>query len=160
MSWSRRHLLLAGLAAGCGFAPAYGPRGQAAMLRSAIAVADPTSPAGFALVQQIERRLGRAVAPRYDLTFEIGIDTDVVRMTRDEIAARYNLVGTVAYRVSERAGGQIVRAGEVSSFTGYSAGAATVAERSAARDAQERLMVLLADQLVAELLATAGDWAA
>ncbi len=155
--WSRRAILLAGLAAGCGFAPAYGPGGPAEGLRGAIAVAPPDDPAAYAFVQRLEERLGRPVDPLYVLDYQIVLDTDAVRITQDAVAARYNVVGRIDYRLSA-AGGEVLRAASVSGFTGYSAGAATVAERTAARDARDRLMTILADRIVAELLATAGEW--
>ncbi len=156
--WSRRLLLACALAAGCGFAPAYGPGGPAEGLRGQIALAPPEDPASYALVRRLEERLGRPVAPRFQLEYRLDTGTEAVRVTREEVAVRYNVAGRLTYRLSDLAGGMLLREGVVSGFTGYSAGAATVAERTAARDARERLMVILADRLVAELLATAEEW--
>jgi LPS-assembly lipoprotein len=45
-----------------------------------------------------------------------------------------------------------VTSGSVDNFTGYSATGTTVATLAAERDAQERLMTILADQIVTRLL--------
>ena len=52
-----------------------------------------------------------------------------------------------------------VQSGEVSTFTAYSTTGSPVATAAARRDAEDRLMVALADQLVSRLLAGAPDWA-
>ena len=57
--------------AACGFAPAYGPNGSAAGLQGRIRIADPDTKNGFDLVSRLEERLGRAEAPRFDLTYTI-----------------------------------------------------------------------------------------
>ena len=49
----------------------------------------------------------------------------------------------------------IVASGSVDNFTGYSATGSTVETLAAERDARERLMVILADLVTAQLYATA-----
>jgi LPS-assembly lipoprotein len=49
--------------------------------------------------------------------------------------------------------GQIVTSGTVENFTGYSATGTTVATLASAQDAQERLMRILAEQIIARLYA-------
>ena len=51
-----------------------------------------------------------------------------------------------------------VTGGRVESFTSWSATGSTVAGLTAEEDARLRLMRILADQIVARLLATSGDW--
>ena len=51
---------------------------------------------------------------------------------------------------------KVLLSGNVDSFTGYSATGTTVATRAAERDAYERLMTILADQIVTRLEAGAG----
>ena len=158
MWWSRRACLAAALAvAGCGFTPAYGPGGPAEGLRGQIAVEAPQEPAAYTLVRALEERLGYGGAAPYALSYEIALEQEAVRVTRQEVTLRYQLAGTVAYRVADAAGA-VLRTGEVESFTSYSAASTTVATRAAERDARERLMTLLADRIVAELLATAEEW--
>jgi LPS-assembly lipoprotein len=61
--------------------------------------------------------------------------------------------------VTETASDVQVQAGEVSTFTAYASSGSPVATAAARRDAQERLMIALADQIVARLLARADAWA-
>ena len=56
--------------------------------------------------------------------------------------------------LTDTASGAQLGSGVVNSFTGYSATASTVVTLAAQRDAEERLMVILADQVVARLLST------
>ena len=51
-----------------------------------------------------------------------------------------------------------VTGGRVESFTSWSATGSTVAGLTAEEDARLRLMRILADDIVARLLATSGDW--
>jgi len=144
--------------AGCGYTPVYGPGGSAEALRGTIAIDDPIDAEGFALVRQLERRLGLPAGPTYRLSASIALDEDELGILPDQTITRYNIVGEVAYTLSDLATGEAVTFGAASSFTSYSATGTTVATLSAQRDARERLMVILADQTSAELLAGAGDW--
>jgi hypothetical protein len=65
----------------------------------------------------------------------------------------------VVVAVTETASDVQVQAGEVSTFTAYASSGSPVATAAARRDAQERLMIALADQIVARLLAGADAWA-
>jgi LPS-assembly lipoprotein len=69
------------------------------------------------------------------------------------VASRFNLLGSVAYSLRDLSTGATLTTGEVTSFTGYSATGTTVAVQAAERDAEARLMVILADQLLTRLLA-------
>ncbi|EKE44284.1 secreted periplasmic protein [Oceaniovalibus guishaninsula JLT2003] len=169
--WSsdRRAILLGLLALpACGFTPVYGPGGVAEGLRGQIAVAPPRDEPGYAFVRQLEDRLGRPADARYDLTSDIRLDRQGLGITTDQETTRFQIDGEATYRLADRATGAIVASGEVSNFTAYSApvvapGRASIAGNTvsvqvAEADAVERLMTILADQLVARLLATAADW--
>ena len=158
-SSDRRLFLLTGLAAlaGCGFAPAYGPRGGAADLRGRIEVAAPDTRAGYLLTRDLESRFGRSSMARYALTHEIVLTTEAVAIDRRNVAGRFNIVGSVRYRLTDLETGETVTTGRVDNFTAYSARGTPVATRAAQRDAEARLMTILADQLVTRLLATRLD---
>lgn len=151
-------LLAAAPLAACGFTPAYGPNGPAKNLQGAIRVADPTDKNSFDLVERLEERLGRPQAARYDLRFDLDRKSIGVGVTPDGTITRYNLVGTVDWRLTERGTGAQVTAGKVQNFTSWSATASTVAGIAAEEDAAFRLMRILADQMVTQLVATSGHW--
>lgn len=150
----RRALLILPLAlAACGFTPAYAPEGAARELLGTIRVQDPTDRNGFDLVERLEERLGRPEAERYDLAFTISTAAVGVGITPENEISRFNLEGVVDYTLTERSTGERIAGGRVKSFTAYSATGSTVAVLAAEEDAATRLMRLLADQIVARLVA-------
>jgi LPS-assembly lipoprotein len=62
-------------------------------------------------------------------------------------------LGQVSWSLSDGAGPQL--AGSEQSFTSYSATSTTVATIVAQRNARDRLMIVLADRIVADILAGA-----
>ncbi len=159
--FTRRAFLALGPAlavAACGFTPAYGPGGPAERLQGAIRVADPRDKNGFDLVERLEERLGRPAAARYDLDFTLATHAVGVGVTPENTITRYNLVGSVDWRLTERGTGTRVTAGRVENFTSWSATGSTVAGVVAEEDAASRLMRILADQMVVQLVSTSGKW--
>ena len=154
-SFDRRTLLISFTAlAGCGFAPVYGPgaSGQAGSLRGRINVAAPEDEEGFALVKRLEDRLGLPDAADLSLTTQIRITEEAVGFLPDGEISRFNVIGRVDWQLSEMGDGAGVAAGSERSFTSYSATSTTVATAFAQRDARRRLMVILADRIVTDLL--------
>lgn len=158
MSWSDRRLfLLTGLAAlaGCGFAPAYAPGGAGAALRGAVALADPTDRDGFDFAARLEDRLGRAEAPRFRLDWQVATEPVGAGITPTGAITRYTLKGRARFALVAAGSGATVTSGTVESFTSWSTSGSTVATLTAEQDARRRLMVILADQVVARLIAAA-----
>lgn len=145
--------------AACGFTPAYGTKGPASAIQGAVSVHSPDDKNSFDLVERLEERLGRPKAVAYDLSYTIKTSASGVGITPDNAITRYNLNGRIDWSLNDRATGARVTGGEVHSFTSYSATGSTVAGLSAQEDAARRLMRLLADQIVARMLATSGTWA-
>jgi LPS-assembly lipoprotein len=144
------------LLAACGFTPAYGPTGGATKLTGAVRVQDPTDKNGFDLVERLEERLGRPEAVRYDLAYTITTEAVGVGITTENEITRFNLKGVVDYTLTDRTTGARVAGGRVQNFTAYSATGSTVAGLAAEEDAAFRLMRILADQIVARLIADTG----
>lgn len=159
--WLSRRLFLitatAGLAA-CGFTPVHGPGGEGTALRGRILVAAPEDRNAYTLVARLENRLGRAQSAPWLLNYDITTAEKGVGITPAQEITRYNLLGTVKYTLTDRASGDVLYKGVEENFTGYSASALIVGTQSVTRDANERLMVALADQIVTRLIATAPDW--
>jgi LPS-assembly lipoprotein len=142
--------------AACGFTPANAPGAAATRLQGSVRVQDPTDRNGFDLVQRLEERLGQPEAERYDLAFTITTEVVGVGITTENEISRFNLKGVVTYSLTERATGARIAGGRVQSFTAYSATGSTVAGLAAEEDAATRLMRILADQIVARLVAVAA----
>ncbi|MEO0633891.1 MAG: LPS assembly lipoprotein LptE [Pseudomonadota bacterium] len=152
MSWFKTTLLCLMLAA-CGFSPVYGPGGSGAALQNRIVVDPPRDREGFILVRQLEDRLGRPSSAVYRLAVAIEIGQENRAIDPDGDIRRLHLVGAADYTLFDTASGATVAEGSVDSFVGYSATGTTVATLAARRDAQNRLMTILADDIVRRLQA-------
>ncbi|SDX27065.1 LPS-assembly lipoprotein [Celeribacter indicus] len=141
---------------GCGFTPAYAPGGAGRALRGRVAIDAPDTREGYALVEQLTKSFGTPTSPAYRLSYRIRTERNSVGITRDQEISRYHITGRVAYTLTEIAGGTPVASGEAQSFTAYSATGSTVASVTAPRDAYSRLMVILADQIVSQILVQTG----
>lgn len=167
-SFDRRTFLLMPLAlAACGFTPVYGPGGTGAALHGRIRIDTPDSQDGYYLVRNLEERFGRAATPEYLLSFTVSTSEQGQAVTAQGDITRYSIVGTADFTLRRAADEVIVASGQVRNFAGYSAtgiavetpegklNASTVQTLAAGRDARERLMVMLADQIATQVLATA-----
>lgn len=150
----RRTLLLAPLAlAACGFEPVYGPGGSGTALRNRVLVDEPNDRNGYLLTREIEERLGRANPAGFGLAVKIATTEERLAIDSAGNTTRFNLLGAVDFTLRDLTTGQIVTSGTVENFTGYSATGTTVATLASAQDAQERLMRILAEQIIARLYA-------
>lgn len=155
---SRRQILSLMLVlplAACGFTPVYGPGGAGAVLNNQVAFAAPDDALGFALVSRLEERLGRG-GQTYDLVYEISTDTRGLALTDTGDENLVSVEATIAYSLTDRATAQSLASDEVSSFTSYATSASPVATTTARQAAEERLMILLADQIVLRLISSVG----
>ncbi|MEO0669447.1 MAG: LPS assembly lipoprotein LptE [Pseudomonadota bacterium] len=153
MSWFKPLFVCLALAA-CGFTPVYGPGGAGSALQNRVLVDPPVDREGFLLVRQIEDRLGRTDDAAYRLSVKLTLVQENRAIDPDGDIRRFHLIGTATYELREAVTGDIVRADAVDDFVGYSATGTTVATLAARRDAQERLMTILADQIVLQLQAS------
>lgn len=154
----RRAVLAGGLVGGlalaaCGFTPVYGPDGAGTRLFGQVRVMDPKTSDDYAFNRRITERLGPDQAARFALEYRLAVATVAQAITPDEVTTRYALNGTADYTLTE--GGRAVARGQVSSFASYSTTGTTIATLAAEQDARERLMRMLADQVLTRLLAAA-----
>ncbi|MEM9575464.1 MAG: LPS assembly lipoprotein LptE [Pseudomonadota bacterium] len=151
--FDRRALLCLPLTlAACGFQPVYGTGGAGNALQNSISVSVPGDVDAYMLTRRLEERLGRATVPAYRLSVDVDTKREALAVNTDSNTNRFNLIGDASYVLVETATGRIVTSGEVDNFTGSSATGTTLATLAAERDARERLMTLLADQIVTRLL--------
>jgi LPS-assembly lipoprotein len=157
MSSSDRRSLLIALAAlplaGCGFSPVHGPGGTGEALRGTIEPDAPSDRLSYAFVARFEDRLGRAPAPRWALGYTIQTRQIPIGVSADNVITRFNVTGQLNWSIRPAGGGDPVATGTLDSFTAYSATGTTVATTTARRDAEDRLMTILADLLVTQLYA-------
>lgn len=139
-------LLAAGSLAACGFSPAMAPGGSGHKLWEQVEVAAPYNADTFDLVAYLEQRLGRSKGARYKLNWQV--NTSLV-----EVANRDLLRGTLTYSLVELSTGKTVTSGDVENFAVGTDTGDILASVSSQQDGRRRLMVMLADQLVARLMA-------
>lgn len=151
-------LLAPALLAACGFAPVYGSGGPARALLNRVRIEDPTDKNAFDLVERLEERLGRPQNVAFRLSYGIATESRGLGITSDNATNRYNIDGMVTYTLSDAASGTPLAQGDVTTFVSYSASGSTVATVAAEEDAYARLMRLLADQIVNELIASSAGW--
>lgn len=150
--FDRRTFFLMPLAlAACGFEPTYGPGGQASALYGKIRVDAPDAVNTYLLVRRLEEQLGRSNDPTYRLSMVLATGTQGQAITAEGAITFYSVVGEVDYTLLDIATGAVVAKGQVDNFTGYSATGDTVETLAAQRNARERLMVILADQVARDL---------
>jgi LPS-assembly lipoprotein len=158
--WSSRSLVAsalgAALLAGCGFAPAYGPGGDALSLRGAVLADDPDTEFGFDFVTQLEARLGLPDVPRYRLAWTLATEERELAIDEENTITRFNVEGVLAWTLTPLGAEAPVLRSVESHFTSYSATGSTISTFESQQDAEQRLAVILADAVVTRLLAEPG----
>lgn len=159
--------LVATLAASaCGFTPVHAPGGAGNALYGEIEIETPQQPNtrgdanAYFLVRNLEERLGRGNGGDYRLELSLSTRSEGQAITADNEITRYSILGSAGYTLTRIADGTVVASGTETNFTGYSATGSTVETLAGERDAYERLMVILADQITTRLLTTADLTAA
>ena len=159
MLLSKRALFIGLLSLGaCGFEPVYAPGGTAEGLRGSILVAAPATRNDFAMLEHLEQRLGRATAAKYGLEVTTDITEEGLAISGSNDITRFNVLGSAEFTLRDLATGDAVLNDHVNTFTAYSASAQPASTRTAKLDAQTRLMVALADQIVARLLIRSDEF--
>ena len=151
---NRRMILIAPLAlAACGFQPVYGPGGAGAALQNRVQVDPPGDQDSYILVRELESRLGRSTDPVYGLSLGINTSQAQLAIDREGDIGRFNRIAFVNYSLRDLADGRVLTSGRVDNFVGYSATGTSVESLAGSRDAQTRLMTIIADQVVSRLYA-------
>ncbi|MEM8630722.1 MAG: hypothetical protein AAGF74_05770 [Pseudomonadota bacterium] len=160
---SRRNVIL-GLATtpllACGFTPSLAPGGSADALRNQVLLDEPRDPEEFVLFSALEDRLGQPVNPVYALSYLLNVRETNAGITPDNVITRGVLTGRAEFLLTDRATGLTLTAGEVTTFTSYGTTGTTAETTFARDDAFRRLTQILADELIARLLASSPDWLA
>jgi LPS-assembly lipoprotein len=120
-------------------------------LRNTVAFSAPDTIAGFAIRSRLIDRLGLATTPIATLSVNVEQALDVASQSQSGSTLRYNVVGAAGWQLTA-ANGTVWGSGQVEGFTSYAATGSTVATQSAATDAVGRLMTILADKVVTQLM--------
>lgn len=144
------------LTAACGFTPVHAPGGTGQALYDNVLVQAPNTKDSYFLVRHLEERIGRGSGGEYRLDLTLETEEEGQALTLSNVITRYSIVGVTTYALVRVADDVVVTKGTVENFTGYSATGSTVDTFAGERDARERLMVILADQISSRLYATQG----
>lgn len=161
--WWSKQLLFAGsflLLISCGYKPIYGPSGLATSLDGNLSIEAPTDRAGYVLYHHLDNRLKDSDDGKYNLSFSISETSSRAAIDENGRAHRALLEGVATYDLRRASDNKTIIKGRVHGFTGYSTLAASVASHASSRDATQRLMSMLADKIVYELIIAAdkGDF--
>ena len=138
----------------CGFEPVYGTGGAGTVLQNRVLVDKPDDRAGFFMVRRLEERLGRASDPAFRLAIDLSVREESRAIDPEGDIRRFHLIATATYTLIEAGTGAEIQTDTISNFVGYSATGTSVATLAARRDAQERLITNLADEIVLKLQAS------
>lgn len=151
----RRNVLLAGgallLGSACGFTPVYGPQGAGTKLEGRIFIVEPKTQDAYVVVRRLETRLGRADPAPMSLSFTTSNTSSSLGRTATGSTTRKHRSGTLNYSLKNTSTNAVIDSGSIKGFTGYSATSNTAATLASERAAGERLMIILADQLIDRL---------
>ena len=148
---------LALMSGACGFTPVYAPGGTGQILFNEVKVQAPedipsnSDVAPYFIVRALEERVGRGSGGTYQLDLQLAQSSEGQAITADNEITRYSVEGTANYALTRVSDGEVLTSGSVTNFTGYSATGTTVDTLASERDAEERLMVILADQIMTRL---------
>lgn len=169
MSWSRRRslgifvLAVPAFAAGCGFRPLYGKRGESSAARNGLAQTKihtvrarkaKDDRLGQVLHNNLLDRInpaGRPREPRYALTVKISVGREGTGIRITEEATRARLTVNATFTVSALATGKTLLDGRERSVNSYNILDSQFATSSAEQDAAERAVREIADSIKARL---------
>ena len=160
--WWSRQLLLAACSlflVSCGYEPIYGPYGSFKNLDGNVSIQAPSDRAGYVMYHQLDNRLKDSDDGEYKLSFNISETSSRAAIDQNGRAHRALLEGFATYDFRRTSDNKTIIKGRVHGFTGYSTLATSVASHASSRDATERLMTMLADKIIYELVLAAdkGD---
>ncbi|MEO0773535.1 MAG: hypothetical protein AAFZ04_10175 [Pseudomonadota bacterium] len=162
LSFDRRLFLLSSLAltTGCGFSPAFAPGGAATRLQNSVTLDDPDDRADYLLVRRFEERMGPANPARYGLSYSVSLVESGIAVSSTSITTRQNILGSITYALRDLQTDKVVSSGTVDQFTSYSAEDTTISAQTSKQDAEERLMVIMTDQMITRLTADTSQLSA
>lgn len=149
--WSRRALLASALALGaCGYEPVLDP-GDLPGIGVPISLEAPNGELEFFYRERLAERAGNAEGAALTLTYSI--ETSVIReaISADRVTERFLINGVARWTLSTTF--EEVASGDVTGSASYSNTGTTISAAAAKRDAERRLMVILADRTISQVIA-------
>ena len=140
----------------CGFEPVYAQSTSTNSVRNNFDLLAPTDRGTYQFYHNLKGQISDNPQAQYALSYTISQSATNAATDADGKSHRGVLKGSLAYRITGKINGETVKTGNVKGFTSYSALASSVASDAAGRDATIRLMKILSDNLVDELMMVAA----
>ena len=140
----------------CGFEPVYATSTSTNSVRNNFDLSAPTDRGTYQFYHNLRGQISDNPQAQYALSYTISQSATNAATDADGKSHRGVLKGSLAYRITRKINGQTVKTGNVKWLTSYSALASSVASDAAGRDATKRLMKILSDNLVDELMMVAA----
>ena len=140
----------------CGFEPVYAQSTSTNSVRNNFDLLAPTDRGTYQFYHNLKGQISDNPQAQYALSYTISQSATNAATDADGKSHRGVLKGSLAYRITRKINGQTVKTGNVKGFTSYSALASSVASDAAGRDSTKRLMKILSDNLVDELMMVAA----
>jgi LPS-assembly lipoprotein len=149
------NLLIGVFLVGCSFQPAWVSKNQKAkILWERIDFKEAKNSNEFRLNRHLVSRLGKAIDAELLLKYELFTETKRSALSFDGKAFRILIHGEVKFSLIQNEKNIILLTSSVSDRAAYSDSILAVTDEASERDAYARLMVLLGDRIVDELLSS------
>ena len=135
---------------GCGYAPVHGTDPKIKKLYTSVFVQAPKNRVEFELVRNLEKQFIKNSSSKYELNYTLTIEEEKVVVSASQTLERYNLFGSLKYSLTDK-DGSLALTNMAKSFASYSATGTPLATERAKRDAQDRLMAILAEQVLTRI---------
>ena len=146
-------LLLSVFIVGCSFEPAWvAGNNKTKIFWQKIDLKKPKTISEFHLNRYLVSRVGDAKDAEFFLEYELSTETKRTALSFDGKAYRIRIQGEVKFRLINNSKNIVLVSSNVKDSLGYSDAILAVTDQASERDAYERLMVLLGDKIVDELL--------
>ena len=137
----------------CSFEPAWiAGNNKSQTLWQKVDLKEPKTSNEFRLNRYLVSRVGDAKDAKFLLKYEIFTETKRTALSFDGKAYRIRIHGEVKFSLIHNSRNEVLVSSSVKDSLGYSDAILAVTDQASERDAYERLMVLLGDKIVDELL--------
>ena len=148
-------LLFGMFIASCSFEPAWIAKdNKIKNLWQRVDIKEPTTSNEFRLNRYLASRIGLARDAEFFLEYELFTETKRTALSFDGKAYRIRILGEVKFSLLHSQKDTILLSSSVKDSLGYSDAILAVTDQASERDAYKRLMVLLGDRIVDELLSS------
>ena len=148
-------LLFGVFIASCAFEPAWIAKdNKIKILWQRVDLREPITSNEFRLNRYLASRIGDAEDAEFFLEYELFTETKRTALSFDGKANRIRILGEVKFSLIHSEKDTILLSSSVKDSLGYSDAILAVTDQASERDAYKRLMVLLGDRMVDELLSS------